>query len=401
MSRRGRHSNISQTSTTQRASLSYQEDTNFPPFFNITYSAYGTSPLYVGSESLTESRLELLAQRLRDTLVGDVIRGIQIGLEASETPHGQVGLLRSVKLRWFQASDVLGDDGEGWDQIPGEQKRGLWIEIRHENAIFVAFLLPGLEETGTDAAHWKMQPSETPKPPNTSKDNFINLPLLLMRMPAPLKTVITNWISTTFDCHVNKLVLGTNTIITIWEDWIRTMGLPSSGPDFQITLAFNAPLPEPGRLDAISEAGAEKAGLRSLDITIRPSDLRRFVRAGKALPLNPSSAKSWDSDPRERRRLAGPNSDDGWAWRLDKHAPSTPFTDALAAYLDHHLALNLLHPSVRVTQISCAGFVLAQSRVKVMKPGEEIGESVSKAAWMVVSRLGKRGAGEGLPSVFS
>lgn len=111
-----------------------------PPFFNTTFSTHRVSPLYVGRQELTTQRLDQLAHRLRDTLVGDVVRGIQIGLESTDTPAGQVGSLRSVKIRWFHAQRLLDrdlfyteqDGGNGitdkvmrhWNRLPEAHKRG-------------------------------------------------------------------------------------------------------------------------------------------------------------------------------------------------------------------------------------------------------------------------------------
>lgn len=389
-----------------------------PPFFNTTFSTHRVSPLYVGSGGLTSNRLSTLAHRLRDSLAGDVVRGIQIGLEATDTPTGQVGPLKAVQIRWFNLSSIFGEDQgaevfEESNDGTGEtekQKRGLWIEIRHENAAYVGMLLPSSSNSPLSNTakpqDWTMQPDVISRSTEQNSNHFCHLPLLLLRMPLPLKNVISEWLSTTFDCRVSKMVLGTKTIVNVWESWANVAGLPRKGPDFVVTLAFNAPLPEDdGAMDVDSDTEAtpdnSDPGLRSVEITISPEDLRRFVRAGKALPHpKDRNANTWKHDPRERRRLAGGNADDGWGWRDNQDPTTFPFTEALASYLDHHLALNLFHPSVRITQISCAGFVLGQSRLKIIKLGEMSSE-LHQAAWTFVSRLGEHVEGSELPRLFS
>ncbi|KAG6001089.1 hypothetical protein E4U21_004689 [Claviceps maximensis] len=424
------------------------DDDILPPFFNTTFSTHRVSPLFIGQQELDTSRLQQLAHRLRDTLVGDVVRGIQIGLESTDTPAGQVGALRSVTIRWFEAQRLLGGDldyteqdgGNGiddavmrqWNRLPERHKRGLWVEIVHENASYIALLLPGhpgaVRDRRTATNGWAMQSDGKVLETAVDQGQFVHLPLLLLRMPQALKGVIGDWISTTFDCRVSKLNLGTRTLVTVWEDWIKIAGLPGKGPDFAISLAFNAPIarkarsraPETGAEDedgagAGAGAGGEEEGegeddeqsedddgttskepgLRSIDMTISPQDLRRFFRAGdqaNALYRSNSSGP-WESDPRERRRLAGGNADDGWAWRANQQPDEHPFTEALARYLDHHLALNLFHPSVRIVQISCGGFVLAQSRLKVVRVGA-VSDELARAAWVFVTRLGERLRGE-------
>lgn len=366
---------------------------HLPPFFNTTFSTHRVSPLYIGRPGLTTARLDTLAHRLRDTLVGDVVRGIQVGLEAADTPTGQVGPLRAVTIQWFRPQSVLGEassqdhvqgGAEDGRQLSEEQERGLWIEIRHENAVYVALLLPVSSSDGRGTA-------------DVDKAQFVHLPLLLLRMPQSLKSVIGEWLSTTFDCRVSKLNLGTKTLVKVWEGWISTAGLPNKGPDFVLTVCFNVPRrdglssPTPDSdLEADESNDSVEAGLWALEIAISPSDLGRFLRAGQAEgPHGRAAAASWDTDPRERRRLAGGKADDGWAWRAGEEPPKQPFTEALGRYLDHHLALKLFHPGVRVVQISCGAFVLAQSRLKIVKLGDVTGH-LARAAWMFMTQLGAR-----------
>ena len=149
-----------------------------PPFFNTTFSTHRVSPLYVGKQDLTTPRLKQLAHRLRDTLVGDVVRGVHIGVESTVTPAGQVGSLESVKIRWFHAQKLLSrepsfteqDGSTGlaasvmrqWNRLPEAQKMGLWVEVKHENACYVALLLPGhvgtVEGRADGANDWVMHP---------------------------------------------------------------------------------------------------------------------------------------------------------------------------------------------------------------------------------------------------
>lgn len=401
-------------------------DPKAPPFFNTTFSTHRVSPLHVGAGGqLSDARLELLSRRLRDLLVGDVVRGVQISLESTETAAGrQLGALQSVRIRWFEASDVLGGGGGEPNNdarrgaMAAGQGRGLWIEIRHETAAYVALLLPGFGQGTTSTT--------TAAPPNFSmqqatgnnhaaaatapnKSHFLDLPLMLMRMPLPLKNILGEWLSTTFDCHVSRLNLGTKTIVGAWEDWIELPGLLDRSSDVTVTLAFNAPLPDPDHDDGTNEPGdvdmLEAAGLRSIDVTVSARDLRKFVRAGAALPPSETAPKTAAaiSDPRERRRLAGPNTDDGWAWLSagnNSSIPKQPFTNALARYLEHHLALNLFHPSVRVAQLSCGGYTLAQGKLKMLHRGDGVDDVASQAAWMFVTKLGERISGGALPSIF-
>lgn len=102
-----------------------------------------------------------------------------------------------------------------------------------------------------------------------------------------------------------------------------------------------------------------------------------------------------EKERRRRRRLGGGRDEEGWAWRQTSpqhhHHHSThqddetsntnndnndngietipqPFTDALATYLDHHLALDIFHPGVRVLRVVCDAFALSEGRVKIFHP---------------------------------
>ncbi|RDA92819.1 hypothetical protein CP533_0781 [Ophiocordyceps camponoti-saundersi (nom. inval.)] len=358
-----------------------------PPLFNTTFSTHSVSPLYVGHQGLTKSRLEHLARRLRDTLVGDVVRGIQIALQAKDTPSGQVGVLRDVFIRRFQLETIL-VAAESQD----ERAAGIWIDIVHEKATYAALLLPGMTNGGSSAAaRFSKEDGEF------DASQFLDLPLLLLRMPQSLRVIICEWLSTTFDCRVRRLALGTRTLISVMEDWFDVAGIPSKGPDLKLALAFNVPFVPPPPEDADADDGmldeeqiAAEPGLRVMEVTIASSDLGRFWRYGKAHGAYKRAKSSrWEQDASERRRLAGGNVDDGWAWRQEDQGPVHALTEALARYLDHHLAFDLFHPGVRVVQISCGAFVLAQSRLKLVKVGE-VSEDVARAAWMFVTQLGAR-----------
>ncbi|RCI08994.1 hypothetical protein L249_4995, partial [Ophiocordyceps polyrhachis-furcata BCC 54312] len=356
-----------------------------PPLFNTTFSTHSVSPLYVGRQGLTPSRLERLTRRLRDTLVGDVVRGIQIALEATDTPSGQVGALRDVSIRRFQLETILGV-GSSQDD---EREAGIWIDICHEKATYAALLIPGSTNGGkSTAACFSKEDGEF------DESRFLHLPLLLLRMPQSLRTVICEWLSTTFDCRVRRLAVGTRTLVSVMEDWFDVAGVPSIGPDLVLTLAFNVPLVPPSSEDADADEATlllDEEGLRVLEVTIASSDLGRFWRYGKAHgAYKRANASRWGQDASERRRLAGGNVDDGWAWRQDDRRPMHALTEALARYLDHHLAFDLFHPGVRVVQISCGAFILAQSRLKLVKVGGEVREDVARAAWKFVTQLGAR-----------
>ena len=344
--------------------------------------------------------------------MGDVVRGIQIGVESTQTSWGQVGTLNEVRIRQFNTLDVLGDSPPDIEGASEQTGKGLWIQLRHENAAYHAVFLPAgsaAENKSSQQPQWPMLRGQTSRGQELSSDAFIHLPLLLLRMPLPLQKVVGEWISSTFDSHVSKVTTGTRTIVGVWEGWLRSMGPLSQRSDISLSLMFNVPLSaaseETSENTNTEDTAKDPAGLRSIEITIAAGDIARFVRAGEAIDPVAQQARSITEthklDPRERRRLAGGNAADGWAWRTetDSDTPEQPFTEALAVYLKQHLALDLFHPSVRISQVVCDDFVLASSRLKLNNRGV-LTDELSRAAWSFVLELGQRVRGENVPTIF-
>ncbi|KAL2876585.1 hypothetical protein SGCOL_008162 [Colletotrichum sp. CLE4] len=365
-----------------------------PPFFNTTFSTHRASPLYVGTNTLSFPRLQTLSQRLRDTLVGDVVRGVQVGLEGSDSSLGRAGPLEKVGIRWVGVEALLGaaDDTDpdlsrdlvsdpfGADDA-ARKKRCLVFEMRYENALCTAVLLPSLSEKIAEESTGGLQSANNLGVPgllasSDSKDdrNFLHLPLLLLRMPAPLKTIIVDFLSSTFDCRISPLRLGTKGLTTAWKRWIEDAGLPSQGAlakDMVLTLGFY--IPPAVTSDGTDEQPPDGLGIKSIDIIIPAEELKRFTKEGRAL-TNPTVTnktgltQGYQDDPRKRKKLAGGKADEGWGWVDGGGDQQEAFLHALGAYLENHLALNLFHPGVRVTKIACGGFVLSEGRVKVFVP---------------------------------
>ncbi|KAK4031658.1 kinetochore complex Sim4 subunit Fta1-domain-containing protein [Parachaetomium inaequale] len=398
------------------------------PFYNTTFSAHRVSPLYLGAESLTTNRLQILAQRLRDRLVGDVVRGVEVGVQAADREDsmiGRAGALERVEIAWVGLADVLGFSGEdvenseaedvedgdgttGWRQAvrAGElrEKRALHISLRYEMASCTALMLPALlgdgKKSGVEGATTRFSvgggADEMDWEHSVDPTHFLSLPLLLLRMPAPLKTIIGEFLSTTFDCRVSPMRLGTRSLVRSWEAWIRSAGLPSRGPlakDMVLTLGFyispSDPVPtQPSEEDAAAEQ-QQPLGLKSIDVIIPATELGKFATAGKRVAKTQGKQTAsptgwgWDNDPKKRRKLAGRLYEEGWEWRTaspeGRPPEHQPFTEALACYLKEHLGLNLFHPSVRVIKIACGGFAMSESRLKLFAPagsGDAEGEGL-------------------------
>ncbi|ORY70481.1 kinetochore complex Sim4 subunit Fta1-domain-containing protein [Pseudomassariella vexata] len=406
-----------------------------PSIFNTTFSIYRVSPLYIGASPLDASRLKILSKRLRETLVGDVVRGVHIGL-SEENLNSHVGALKDVVWRWVGARGLMkrrgghagregsaelgasdGDsdrdsDEEGEDD--GVKKEALVIELRYETTTCTAILLPRLAPTETTGQgqnqnqQWTSFPTtgirQTTANFQANPDSFTHLPLLLLRMPAPLKSIIADFISRTFDCRISSLRLGTRTLVACLEDYLKRLSQASqskSGKDVNLTLGFDIEKTsrssqadgkrnEEGGGAAATEP-ALQPGLRTMDVYIPAPEILRFIRA------HSSNSRSKPARPPQTQTSHPPRSipatEEGWHWR---NSPETstkdaPFTEAVAQYLDHHLALDLFHPSVRILRVACDGFVAGGGRVKVF---EQMGNEVD-AVRGLLGRLVDRASGGG------
>ncbi|KAI1332362.1 kinetochore complex Sim4 subunit Fta1-domain-containing protein [Xylariaceae sp. FL0255] len=367
-------------------------------FYNTTFSTFRVSPLYVGKEPLSTARLETLSRRLRDTLVGDVVRGVQVALEPSDGTLGRTGALEKVEWRWRSVQSLLAipsrKASSDQDNRAQRKKRALCLRLIYENVSFSALLLPSLDDATDDNDVGDNGPSWTWGNANTNqkdgdddgslgKKAFIHLPLLLTRMPTPLKSVITEFLSTNFDCRVSPLHIGTRTLIRSWERWVANVGHRSLTKDVALTLGFHIEQPaDMANKGSQNASGANELpqGLRSIDVVIPADEVRRFLRAGntRKRPAEGNEAEGFKQRER-RRKLAGGRDEEGWAWRYDGtdgqpqqegevETIKQPFTEALARYLQQHLALDMFHPGVRVLRVTCDAFALSEGRVKVFAP---------------------------------
>ncbi|KAI8953096.1 kinetochore complex Sim4 subunit Fta1-domain-containing protein [Xylaria longipes] len=419
-------------------------------FFNTTFSTFRVSPLYISQNNLTPAGLETLSRRLRDTLVGDVVRGVQVGLEGDNAVLGRLGSLERVEWRECNLAAIFPSLAEPEDEAHrggvqrGRGRRGrearrrhlLCLELEYEKATFSALMLPSLGEKETEREGNDDDDGESPlrntpswiqnsiNPINKSKSKskesekdkedtataFARYPLLLTRMPAALKNTVIDFLSSTFDCRISALRLGTRSLVRSWERWIGGAREKALSKDVALTLGFHLEPPPPSKTGGVSKPDQENQqnppppppppplvvlGLKTIDVVVPADEVRRFLRAGRRAitDSNPNQNKKRPPDPTagekdrlRRRKLGGGRDEEGWWWTSQPQPPTQsktpnltepdpgsetflqPFTTALATYLDHHLALDLFHPGVRVLRVVCDAFALSEGRVKVFAP---------------------------------
>lgn len=298
------------------------------PLYGSTFTLYRSSPLYHGSNPLF-TNLDVHARRLRETLIRDRSRGVQ--LPELYPGANTSGSLESCDWR------LIGDE-ESWEtaqeetqngevsEIDPSQARGIQIELRYEKARHVAMLLGNQSQI-------------------TSTPGFTSLPLFLIRMPAPLREIFVDFLATTFDVRISPMRLRPSFLTSAVEQVLDKTSAPddedpsfslesiSKGIGIQLAFPSAAPL------------------LKSIDVSIPKDDIRDFLSRGRRL---------WQQYRTQLRANA----------QLSHHPKSSitgPFSAALSIYLSNHISMTLDDPGVSVSKIAIGPFALSgEGKVKVL-----------------------------------
>ncbi|KAJ4311439.1 hypothetical protein N0V94_007952 [Neodidymelliopsis sp. IMI 364377] len=279
------------------------------PLYNRTYNLYRLSPLHHGDAPLLVDRtLRTHAKRLKEQLKGDNVRGVQVDFGSADDT-AKLGPLEECSWvvvgdedSWIDHHRQL-QDSETSQMSPPNEVRGIEVSLEYEKQSYNALLL--------------RDPGNT-----TAPEGFSSLPLLLVKMPGPVREVFLHYLRTAFDAHVAPLKLPSTFITASMETYFRHLSASTSTQSIQdVVRQLNVQLAFPNTTTL----------LKHIDIAIAAADVPGFVTRGKSL--------------RER-----------------------PFTTALSSYLAKHLALDVSHPNVQISRISCNSFHLGTERLKLAAP---------------------------------
>ncbi|OBT86557.1 hypothetical protein VE02_04310 [Pseudogymnoascus sp. 03VT05] len=240
-------------------------------------------------------------------------------------------------------------EGEGW---------GVLIEITYEKASYTAILLGDITS-----------PSPATTTTNGAEGGFTHLPLLLTRLPPPLRTTLLEFLATRFDTRASAMRLPSSFLTKALGGYMDALvagggDIGGGVRDVVVSLAFP---PERG-LAGAGEGGGEGEGgrgLKGIDITISRDDIPGFLERGRTA-TTATANKTIDH----------------------------PFWASLHTYSTTHLALDLSNPSVSVVKIACGAFVMGgEGRVKISAPGEGRGEreGAEGVVGALVGIAGRRG----------
>ncbi|KAF2747862.1 hypothetical protein M011DRAFT_467452 [Sporormia fimetaria CBS 119925] len=283
------------------------------PLYNRSYLLYRLSPLHTPDASLlTPSSLKTHAQRLTSQLKGDSLRNFDLGINVD--PEGST--LASLGPLEHCSWDSLGDE-DAWitqhrhlvdadtslvSTQQGTQIRGVQVTLDYEKTSYNALLL--------------CDPDHITSPPS-----FTSLPLLMLKMPAPIREIFLNYLATAFDTRHAPLDLSSSFLTSTLETYLRRLTTPNSPQtvksivnEVSLQLSFDSP------------------SLSHIDVTLAADDIPKFLDRGKHIN------------------------------------PDTPFTAALSLYLKSHMALDVSHPGVNISRLSCAAFNLGNDRIRFSVP---------------------------------
>tara|TARA_R110002003_G_scaffold45_5_gene3495 strand:+ start:49758 stop:50915 length:1158 start_codon:yes stop_codon:yes gene_type:complete len=285
------------------------------PLYNRTYSLYRLSPLHHGETPLLDGRsLRTHAKRLKEQLKGDSVRGVQVDFAAADDT-ARLGPLEECAWdsigdedAWIDhhAQSVEPDASQLSSGLAPSRARGIQVSLEYEKQAYNALLLrdPGV---------------------TSSPDGFTSLPLLLVKMPGPIRDIFLNYLRTAFDAHVAPLRLPSTFIASSLESYFKRLASSTSTQSIQHVIR---------QLHVQLAFPSATILLKHIDITIAGEDVPGFVSRGKLL-----------NGGHER-----------------------PFTAALSQYLRSHLALDLSHSKAHISRISCHSFHLGAERLKLAAP---------------------------------
>jgi hypothetical protein len=294
------------------------------PLYNKTYNLYRLSPLHHGETPLLNDRaLHTHAKRLKEQLKGDNVRGVQVDFAATEDT-AKLGPLEDCDWETIGDEDawidrhrqsIEPDASQLSSALSTDRARGIEVTLEYEKQSYNALLLrdPGV---------------------TSSPNGFTSLPLLLVKMPGPIREIFLNYLRTAFDAHVAPLRLPSSFITSSLETYFKHLSSATSTQkihDVIHQLHLQLAFPTTTTL------------LKHIEITIAGADVPGFVTRGKAL----------------------------------KGGVDKPFTTALAHYLKTHLALDMSHAKAHISRITCSSFHLGTERLKLAAPDPLPDNSVS------------------------
>ncbi|KAI9683412.1 MAG: hypothetical protein M1829_005484 [Trizodia sp. TS-e1964] len=322
------------------------------PLYNTTFTLYRLSPLYhghAGALSLLDNTiLQRHARHFQDIIKGEVLRGVHVGLAPGNSEGlGKAGsLLRCswqtlrTQVHWTDSQEPEEKEKEREKDLEPEPTHGIQIELQYEKSTYTALILQDPQSSMT----------------NSVNCGFTYLPLLLIRMPGPLRETLLEYLASSFDTRPSAIKLSSGFLATSLERFLSDITAPipedfddisdllrSVVKDIQITISFRAPA---------------APQLKNIDIIISKEDIWPLLCRGRTRP-KPEFPNIWIHQHETESR------------EIERSTPG-PFMIALSQYLTSHMALPLFQSDVILSKIACGAFVLgSEGKVKIFPPSDK------------------------------
>ncbi|RJE21456.1 hypothetical protein PHISCL_06210 [Aspergillus sclerotialis] len=293
---------------------------------NTSWTAHRLSPLHHEKEFQTllnnPDALNTYASRLRDQLTGNIFGGLQSGLSAGgeDDSFSKTGALRSCSWEMLSSWAELTDDN-AVSTVP-RPSAGVLVTLEYEKVVYKAALLSNDDTEQTESS--------------------TSLPLLLTRLPNPLRQTFVSFLSANFDTYCSILRLPQAFLCSALEVYFNPF-IPSGSSDDDQNLNILADVVKELHL-TLSFSPSIAPNLRSLNISIPRTTFMAFVTS------SPST----------------------------EH-PENALLANLSSYLDKHLAMNLElnNPSAhtlakqhaRLSKVSSGAFGIGcEGKLKLVVP---------------------------------
>lgn len=292
------------------------------PLYNTSWTLYRASPLYhtVLGPGLFHgpTSLKAYSAQLRIWLRGDDSFAGGVG---SPDDLLNTGALKHCAFTQLPTQHHSQEATRDTNAYHGYDTSGLLLSIAYEKAYYKAILL--YPQGGSEV---------------TETSDSTSLPLLLVRMPGPLRQTVFEFLAKTFDTHISPLTLQSPELVGILERYLATLWEPS---------ALSMALIQPTIRDLVltfTMAHPISPSLRTMEARLESSTVLKLMKRAQHTPGN--------------------------AWPLLRN---------IGAHLQDRTGLNVnnafyLHKednggSMRLSRIACGAFVLSEDgRLKLVDP---------------------------------
>ncbi|KAF3937401.1 hypothetical protein ABW19_dt0206676 [Dactylella cylindrospora] len=292
--------------------------------YNTSFNLHKLTPLNLNGSFASPSNLKSHSTRLANIIRGDVLRGVRVVSEASQTedPASKTGNLQRVDLTPIQI--VGSGDGEALNAVA--------VVFRYEKITYSAFLVQSATIASVAAATAPSRRTSLRRASMRAAELSNYYPLLLTRLPAWLQARFTGYLSENFDCHISNLRLPDGFIMKAIENYLGFFApsdsvLDNNQPNKNLQVWFEPPMVTKSAADGEKEAKLQT--LRTISMTFTREDIPGMVYKGTQL--------------KEKQDEEGIPENRG------------PFELALSLYAYHHMGIFL--EKLKIQKASCGEFV--------------------------------------------